>query len=879
MTSSDLSRSRLELCERARLAVDRSWRPVVEVRLASGAWVPALRGSGVVATLEGGRRARGARPGGREGVPAEGDGAAGSSRSTPRGLEFAAQTRFAHLEASFEVVGEFGAGGAAHAHLRVAHRGRFVRGARLEFARQDWSLVLGRPTYTWVPHLCPREGHVVGEHAFRSPAVVVLCGGFGFALVPDLDAYGDWPLVSRQFLEFLRASPGHPLGPGEHARLAYGYTPHAPHKHVFFRHARGSKFRVRRGTGFALAYHLLVFTGDPLRLEVLHAVNSFLWDAYASPRVRALRPQVLPFEGYVAKTFAVPFRHGAWREWECVSAGGAAVGEGDAGGGAKVKCGGFSYRSWLGRKKRPWRETPPWRRERLLAASRKEQKWLARVLNGPLGFVFNDLRWVKFLDRAGRTLFKLPRDVQVWNQAWFMEVRSAYGLYYFGSRLGEPEWVEKALSMVRALVHSPKPREGADLLPAVAVPWEGTAWWIEGVRAFLLDEYYSLPDVALGAYWLLKFHRDLGGAAKIPGLLPRVASVVDTILKLQEPAGNFPTYVRVTRDGFDVDDALRETASCAAVLALFVEFQKAHPDDGVLSSARRLGDFLAERVLPTDEWHDFESFYSCTRLPLDFKDERTGTHVHNTLCIYWAAEGFKGLFEATGDAKYLDAGLQALNVLCLYQQVWSPPFLSADLFGGFAAQNADAEWSDARQALFVRVLAEYYLLTRDPQWMERAVAALRASFALAMVPENSSVAPGNLRGLEDTTADGGVDCGAVAENYGHQGFDFRILGYLMFSWGIFSSGTAAAYVQEHFGDLFLDFRERRAFGINGVVVIDAEFREGSVSLEVEALPRTRPLLLKGVDAGPGGVELMVNGNRVGTFRPGQFAGGVEAWWT
>ena len=54
------------------------------------------------------------------------------------------------------------------------------------------------------------------------------------------------------------------------------------------------------------------------------------------------------------------------------------------------------------------------------------------------------------------------------------------------------------------------------------------------------------------------------------------------------------------------------------------------------------------------------------------------------------------------------------------------------LLGGFSTQNTDAEWSDrAVQGYGATVLADYYQATGRIEYLERAIAAARSTFAVA----------------------------------------------------------------------------------------------------------------------------------------------------
>ena len=103
----------------------------------------------------------------------------------------------------------------------------------------------------------------------------------------------------------------------------------------------------------------------------------------------------------------------------------------------------------------------------------------------------------------------------------------------------------------------------------------------------------------------------------------------------------------------------------------------------------------------------------------------TGQHPQNTLSIHQAAEACLSLYELTGKTEYLHRGEAILDYLSLYQQVWSPRWLSCDLFGGFGVQNTDGEWSDSRQGYFAVTYMRYFGATGKREYFERGVAALR----------------------------------------------------------------------------------------------------------------------------------------------------------
>ena len=144
--------------------------------------------------------------------------------------------------------------------------------------------------------------------------------------------------------------------------------------------------------------------------------------------------------------------------------------------------------------------------------------------------------------------------------------------------------------------------------------------------------------------------------------------------------------------------------------------------------------------------------------------------------------------------------------------------------------NTDAEWNDARQAQFAETLANFYDFTGNPEYLERASAAARASFALMVIDENKDVAPRNYKGAERQFE----IHGGMAENYGHCGLDCRS-GQSGFHWGTGSALCTSIILQNRYGDLYVDPKLNLAVGINGIVVKKADFSKNKIVLSVDRM--------------------------------------------
>jgi hypothetical protein len=322
-----------------------------------------------------------------------------------------------------------------------------------------------------------------------------------------------------------------------------------------------------------------------------------------------------------------------------------------------------------------------------------------------------------------------------------------------------------------------------------------------------------LGDMSWTMYWLLRFERELvaGGRAR-----ERARLYAGALLGLERRSGGLPAYVDASShqpvSEVDVESWRRlfvelpggdryigqmldqwgkerfvESAEDGASLLFLTELLR-DPELGselrseCLDFARRLAGWLEEKVIAPAWYVDFEVYWSCAPKKLSFFDARSGQHAQNTLAMYMVAEGLLGLYELSGEHQFLKLAQRAMDRLCLFQQICDPPFLNFDAFGGYAAQNSDGEWSDARQALFALAHLHFYQVTAESEHLERARAACRGSFTNLFHPALSREYPvGWCR----------RPSGFAAENHGHAGAD-HTCGVSSFHWGAGSALTAAA---------------------------------------------------------------------------------------
>lgn len=672
--------------------------------------------------------------------------------------------------------------------------------------------------FAWIPNLCEKDRDVCADHAFRSPCVIVRRCGTQAALVPSLDPErNQGPL--RRTLSLRRA--------GGSASFSFSLEDCAPHGHVYYA-PTGSATLLKEGESVDLCFTLLF---DLKADGSAHGtVLRFLWKRYGEPVFSGtLEPQVLPFGRYARASYRSTLEsYGLWRDFPIDG----------------KECGGTCARIMrpsLDRGSLP----------------------LPGDITPAIAFHYLTTRTLRLRDKAAMLRWNgrgiLPH---VWNGIFLNQVRTSFGMAYWGRQWGDAALLERARRMRNLALLAPS---SCGIFPAVFTADARSPHWIPGTRIWRYTRSYHTPDAAWTGWWMLRTHGILG---EDPALLHRCVELGRFFRRIQLPSGAIPTWVGISRSGRPRPEAaLRESASSAAAGMFLAALAQATGEEACLAAARAVADFLLREILPGCRWQDAEVYYSCGPKRPGWRDPRTGIPPQGSLCLGWAAELFLSLASATGEDRYRAGGRTIVDLLLLHQQVWNPPFIGFHAFGGFGVMNTDSEWSDARQAQFATLLMGWYALTGEPELFQRGVAALRASFTLMHLEEHGRLAPGNMAGV------GGADMGALPENYGHAGRDAKIPGYIMPDWGGGSAAGSAALARALYGDLYLDAPRGRAFGVNGCRVLSQRFRPASAALTTERLQASAPLLLHAAGAAAD-LVVTVDGRTYGPFHATEWERGV-----
>jgi hypothetical protein len=445
---------------------------------------------------------------------------------------------------------------------------------------------------------------------------------------------------------------------------------------------------------------------------------------------------------------------------------------------------------------------------------------------------------------------KLPKgaDNDSWFNVWFSALRTAYGMYLHGNAVGDQNLMREAGNVLNLALLAP---QNGGIAPTIFYLDSAGGHWIADQDWGSINKGQDLQMFhnAWTCYWLLKW-MDLVPDRRVE-ILRYTKAFAEFLVRNQHPNGVIPSwYDPVTLKPVEVfRDENAETAGAALFLASYYAHTK---ESKYLQVAERAMGYIFTEILPQRKWFDFETFFSCSRKPLDFYDSYTQQHPQNTLSMHQAAEACYELYQLTKEKEYKQHGIEIMDYLCLYQQVWSPQWLSCELFGGFGVQNTDAEWSDSRQGYFAVTLMKYYDLTGEKEYFERGVAALRAMFSL----------------FESK------DSPRTAENYGHSGYN-RTSGVTGIHWGTGSSVVSIHLITNQYGDAYVDVQGNWGVGIDGCRIPSVTVTASTIHVELlDNLSSPRTIKLKFGNVTRRRFQVTVNNKAMGTFLSTELEEGI-----
>lgn len=636
------------------------------------------------------------------------------------------------------------------------------RGAELRLRHQ-----LRSARHVWLPHLAPEPGFVIGDHAFRSPAVILANDRVALAVIPDLEDAGDgynngW----RAWMDYDHLNRTIVLAAGD-----YDVVGHVLYKSKSCRYnGQPVRFRV----------HVLTSTEPADLANPYGMVSRWIWQRWGRAGYTAGLTQQAPVSRYADYITRWAFSPEGWGEtvWQEFTIG-------DRKCGAPAFIVDVAQHPSVPSDKRRWREP--------LAIW--NQAWFST-------------------QRTANGLYRYARQNN--KPDWLNRARLSTAI-----ALAAPQ-TDGLFPAVYTTV--PRGGGGGYMLYKDTPGWDQGRWSNSNRRPRgASEDACHILDAAFTARLLLEWDAISGGD---PEAVEYVKRFADGLVKLQRPSGAFPGWVEP--DG-KVVPMLAEGPETAMGTTLLIELAARDPKRGdYREAAVKSLNYLENEPVREGRWEDFETYFSCNGWGgnrVGRKIARNGVFKQNTFSPFWCAEAFLAASETLGMKHYLDLGRRCLDELSLFQQVWDPPFIAARCHGGFGVMNADGEWNDARQSLFAPLYLDYYRVTGEPEYFERGVAALRSSFAMLYCPENDQVR--KQYELKHPFF-GPESYGFMMENIAHGGpapADGSAIGpFTIYTWGNGAALEAAAKIRDLYGDVYIDAARKQAFGIDGCTATVANGR-------------------------------------------------------
>jgi hypothetical protein len=250
-------------------------------------------------------------------------------------------------------------------------------------------------------------------------------------------------------------------------------------------------------------------------------------------------------------------------------------------------------------------------------------------------------------------------------QSWFNQLRSAWGLRWWGKKLGNADWVDKADKMLNLALAAPVDRGACPTTyQSRQRTWKGT------LIAPDPKCYYDLTNIAWKGIWMLRW-LEFPDCPRRDEIIKRCKAMAELMISKQNKDGSIPTWLDKDLNVVPVLDHSAQTALPAWFLAEMAKGWDRGPvrfssglqtpeiagrqeaadlilRDSFKLAALKAADFLAKEVVDQQRWYDFETFFSCspkTCLQRNGKiddvlmhDPHSMSPPQNTLCMQWAAE-------------------------------------------------------------------------------------------------------------------------------------------------------------------------------------------------------------------------------------------------
>tara|TARA_Y100001934_G_C12360745_1_gene780578 strand:- start:528 stop:3011 length:2484 start_codon:yes stop_codon:yes gene_type:complete len=402
--------------------------------------------------------------------------------------------------------------------------------------------------------------------------------------------------------------------------------------------------------------------------------------------------------------------------------------------------------------------------------------------------------------------------------AWENDMHVGYGILYYAQKWNDPDVRKIGEGILNLILNSPN-KGGA--FPCIynftKNQWEGSMYW----ASWPSEPFSGYDTQSMGVtswlllYWLQNFK---SMDSRREEIILKLSNFCNFLIRQQLSSGAIPTYYN---SELEPAAQLKESATTAIGAAVLAKMALITGDKKFADAAVLAGEFLRREILPKMNFQDFEVFYSCAPKPMHWVDPVNGMLPMNTLAIQWSADCFLALHKLQDKRNWLKDGEYCMDILSLFQQIWAPKrFGNSYLYGGFGVMNCDGEWNDGRQARFVHSYVDYFNATGRLEYLQRGVAACRASFSGMDIIENheNNINEYSINNIDNyIPEDRGKGYSPESLMHGkpttHKGTGG---GWTGFNWGPGGGLAASAYLEQNVGSVFVDCSKGVAVPIDGV---------------------------------------------------------------
>lgn len=614
--------------------------------------------------------------------------------------------------------------------------------------QNDWQVKITpafSPDFHWTPHLTPTDEHIVAQHAFRAPAMIVSSDERKLTIIPDLDLLQENPSVDW-YMDM--DAPNN--------KITLGMSESKVREHVLFVREPGTVFPPGK---IEFGFYILVSDKKESIVNPFRDAVAFLWDNWGNNAFQSMVSGFVDLGRYVEHTYNWAFD--SWKEnvWQEFSQNGKEVG-------APV----------------------------FIVNTTQSPNYPGEVNEREFRSIWNQA-WFSSL-RSASGLFRYAKRTGNEKLLEYANKTKELALAFPQENGFFPGLIATEMEQVEIEGKKYNRSKGWDTYYFGNSNRNPYTW---NARV----SPYHILDMSFTANQMLAWYSELDQDQR---LLDYAIRHADALTEIQFENGFFPGWLDM--ETLNPLKHLNESPESAMSVTFLINLYEITQNERYRRSALKAMNAIIENIVFEGQWEDFETYWSCSRYGSENlvgkKVERNNQFKQNTLSMFWTAEALLESFNLTGNPEYLKLGERTIDELLMYQASWQPPFIYVRTVGGFAVMNADGEWNDSRQSLFSELIIRYGDELKREEYVQRGLAALYASFEMMYCPENSATKE---QWEKVWPFFNEKDYGFMMENYGHGGVTssegIGIGEFTIYDWGNGAASEAYNRIVDHYGEEFV----------------------------------------------------------------------------